>query len=547
MKFLPALFPLVVPCRVLAFPLSYKSTVAAKTRPYIPLIVIFISLFLFLVAIKLVYMKHRRIGTIHAPPTVCSIPTTSNLSSSMSSFELRDKERNRYRGFLVGCLGSPSWETNLTSRLDRATWGREQRSSIVHCSTIRSTRSASARTKSKNSSSSSRFTRSTALTNCSVDVDQFILPLSSGHSRIPTVHSGRSSRSPGSVQRNTSTHCHPGHCNDFGESHGAGGSVPKSTRRASPSSIRLVDGPSDSDQVLYSFLSGLPPDAIVVSPLMGTRDSFQLSTGKCSLKCNRKAVPPLPPLPSFLPFHVPKDSEALELYSPKGSGYLPPLRFSPLVSVAKVFHSQQQALERSSQTPDSDDNVACAGSRLTSSKAQHANNMGSLTSSSDTPPLHLIRKTNHKKSQSYKGLVIEGSSPRTTLDTDEVAALPLEYGRCGAKESMQRGVLCTPSGTSRHGSVGSRKPLKSCLRQHTPLVCSPESTLTPSISENSTQTWALATGRSMTGDHASLLTPISDVDIGILGLDRFHWNDDIKELKVQSCHLKKDSIALVPY
>ncbi|KAH0833264.1 hypothetical protein J3R83DRAFT_12326 [Lanmaoa asiatica] len=246
----PAILPLVVPCRVLAFPLSYTSTVTGRT--YIPLIVISISLFFLVVvflAIKLVYMKYRRIGTIHASPT------DSNLSSSsVSGFGLRDKQGTRHRGLLVGCLGSPTWETNLTSKLHGATWRREQRrrSSFVSRSQLHT--SSTIRSNSKNLSSSSRLTKSTALTSCSGDVDQPVLLSSSGLSRIPAPHGGSSSKALCSVQRHTSTDYHPCY-GDFGESHGArlpGGGAPKVARRASPSSIRLVDGPSHSNQVEYS-------------------------------------------------------------------------------------------------------------------------------------------------------------------------------------------------------------------------------------------------------------------------------------------------------
>lgn len=412
MKLLRVLFLLVVPCHVFAFPLaSNQSTVTAKT--YIPLVVISISLFFLLVAIKLVYMKHR-IGTIHAPPRVHSVPG-GDLSSSSSG--LQNKQVYRHRGFLVGCLGSPTWETDLTSRLDVATWRREQRPRspfVYQRYTMRSARSTSARIKSKNASSSSCPTNSTVLTSYSTDADLFVPPLLSGHSRIPTGHSGRSL---GSVQR-TMTRSHYGY-GDFGESRyvrPAGGSAPRATRRASPSSIRLVDGHS---QVEYSFLSGLPPDAIVVSPLNSTRDSFQLS--RCSLKYNRRAVPPLPPLPSFLSFCLPKDFEALESFSPEDGEYLPALQFSPLVSVAKVFQYQQQAVERkapSCQTLDSDENrdvpdPNCAASRLASS-----NDTGSFTSTcivQDTPSLCIIQKTDHKR-----------TSPQTTNIILEDSARPLK-------------------------------------------------------------------------------------------------------------------------
>lgn len=522
------LMPLVAPYRsVLAVPLSYTTTVTTKT--YVPLLVVSMSLFFLVVVVvvKLVYMKHRRIGTIHAP--------SGNLSSSTSCFGFRDKRGGRHRGLLVGCLGSPAWETNLTSKLGAA--GR--RSSFAYqlhmrSTTLRSSRTASARSRSKNSSSGSRLTKSTIFTGYSGDADPLVMPLSSGSSRIPPSRGGSSFI--------TSTDCRPRY-GDFGEFNGVRsprGGVPKVARRASPSSIRLVDGPSHSNQVDYAFLSALPPNAIVASPLMGARDSFQLS--RCSLKCNRTPVPPMPSLPSFLPFYLPKP-ETLESHVVQAREYLPPLHFSPLASVAKVFHSQHQVVERkapNSRAADLDEsrNVAPSLESASSSKTHHASNAIPLATLG-IPTLHTIQKAKltHKRSQSSKDLAIGGSSQRTTLVADEV--------KCSEIGSMQSGVLRTHSGSSRDGSVISQKPLKSCLRQNSvvplPLVCSSDSTLTPSMSEASTQTFA----RSL-GDQASFRTPISDVDIGILGLDRYRWNDEIKELKVRSCHTKKDSVALVP-
>lgn len=546
---------LVIPCHsAVAFPLSYAPTVAAS-EAYVPLIVVSVSLFFFLtifLAIKIVYMKHRRIGTIHAPPTVRSIPA-----------RCRDKRGNRH-GFLVGCLGSPIWETSLTSKLDGASWRRQQRrrSSFAYQlhthSTTRSKHSASIRSKSNNSSSGSHFTRSTALTSYSSHADQIVLLSSTGFSRVTPCHGGGSSMALGSTQRNISTNHHPCY-GDFGEFHRArspGGGLPQIARRASPSSIRLVDGPTHSKQVEYSFLSGLPPNAIVVSPLMGTRDSFQLSTGRCSLKCNRKPVPPLPSLPAFLPFHMSKGSglETMESRPLQAREYLPPLRFSPLASMAKVFHSQQYVFENRTpraRVPDPvDSRVLC----LESASSSKTPGVGSPTSpcvTQEVPPPHPIRtsntKSNHKRSQSYKGLAIGGSLPRTPLVIDEVAALPLEDKRPGKAESMQMNVLRTPSGSSRNGSVASKKPLKSCLRKpfvvHAPLGSSPDTLPTPSMSHTSSPIYGT---RPSTGDQASIRTPITEDDIGMLGLERFRWNDDIEELKVRSSHMKKDSVALVP-
>lgn len=498
-------FPLVARS-VVAFPLSYTSSTVRATRAYIPLIVVFISLFFLVIlflAVKLVYMKHRRIGTIHAPPTVRS----------------GDKQGNRPRGLLVGCLGSPTWETTLTSKLDGATWrrGQVQRSSFAYRlhtrSTTRSTPSAHSKSQ---TSSGSRVATSTAFTSYSSHADQLVLPSSSGSS-------WHGSSCTCSAHRPNS---HPRY-GDFGEFHDArspGGGVHQVTRRVSPSSIRLVDGPSHGSHVDYAFLSALPPNAIVASPLMGARDSFQLS--RCSLRCDRRPVPPMPSLPLFLPFYLPNGPETL---GAQGGGYLPPLRSSPLASVARVFYSQQQALEKT-RVPDLGERSKAPCLESASSKIYQA------ASSFVAPEISALRvhpmqktKSSHKRSHSCTGLAIV---PRM----DE-AAPPPDDKKSSEMGSMQMGVQRTLSGSSCDDSVTSKKPLKSCMRQHS-VVFIPSHNST--LSETSTQT------RQSTGDRASLETPPSDNDIGILRVKQFHWNNDIKELKVQPCHMKKDNIALMP-
>lgn len=515
---------LVVPFRsAVALPLSYASAVTYD----VPLVVISISLFFLFVlflAVKFVYMKLRR----KVRPT-----------RTTSGFRFQGKHG---RGLLVGCLGSPTWETNSTSMLNGATCRRQQRRSSFAYQLHSSAHSASGRSKSRHSSSGSRFTGSTALASYSDHVDQLVLLSSSGSSRVTPRHGSSSSR----VYRNASINCRPRY-GDFGEIHGVrspGGGIPSIPRRASPSSIRLVDGPSHSNQVEYSFLSVLPPDAVVRSPLTGTRDSFQIS--RCSLKCDRKPVPPLPSLPSFLPFYLPKVPKTMEPQSLPAREYLPPLRFSPLASVAKVFHSQQQVFEKKAPSGRATDYARVESAPL--SKTRDASNAGSSTSPSlvqgiptPQPVRKASTKSSHRRSPSCRGLAIGGSLPSTSLVTDKVATSPpADKRRCATSTR----VLRTPSGSSHNGSVTSKKPLKSCLRQRSmSLACSLDSTLTPSMSEVSTQTHGT---RRSAADQASIRTPISDNDIGMLGLDRFRWNDEIKELKMRSSHMKKDSIALVP-
>ncbi|KAF8842072.1 hypothetical protein BDN67DRAFT_966241 [Paxillus ammoniavirescens] len=535
-------------------------------------------------------MKHRRIGTIHSPHILHSSPIdfSSDFHSSttlMSSGPgVRVKCGVSYRGLLVGCFGSPRWETRLRPKLDQEAWQRQQRSSFMYQlhreSRGRSSRSSCANSKPKNSSSSSRRMRSTSFFSFSSEASTYEEPVAAVSFlplRLPTFP-GDNSRKP-SQQKRSSWHC----VSDFGE--------PTRTRqlpeaydsrikkRTSQSSVRLIDGPG-SGRVSYSFLSRLPPQSTLSSPFMGTRDSLQLS--RHSSRYSRKPVSPLPPLPSYRPL-IPTRNPHHPAIDPIPAGeYLPPLQFSPPTSITSVFHSQQQFLgEEMSNTRGTRTNTSerltspdltSAERILDSSPSDSVRTHGVTTTELPTRPFviqraplvfavqKMNRKPKHKRSRSRNGPGAGASPLRLALIPDNtVAALPVLEDNTSGKENSQLGmatVLRTPSASSHSKSTALKKPLKSSLRQGSVMpshsVCSPDSaisarfTITPSMSETSTRASSQNMGKCM-DDQASLRTPVSEVDIGMLGLDRFHWNDESEELKVRPSHMKKDSHALISF
>ncbi|KIK96467.1 hypothetical protein PAXRUDRAFT_825926 [Paxillus rubicundulus Ve08.2h10] len=570
----------VLPHTTSALPLPSLPNGVITVGRYIPLIVISLCVFLVVIVflgIKLLYMKHRRIGTIHSSCIVHSSPIdfSSDFHSSTTSMSSGPGVRVEYgvscRGLLVGCFGSPRWETRLRPKLDQEAWRQQQRSSFMY-QLHRESRGRSSRyyanPKPNNPSSSSRRMRSTSFfsfsSEASID-EESVTAMSFLPLRLPTSP-GDSSRRP-SQQKRSSWHC----ISDFGEPTRTR-KLPeaydsKIKRRTSQSSVRLVHVPG-SGRVSYSFLSRLPPQSTLSSPFMGTRDSLQLS--RHSLRYSRKPVPSLPPLPSYRPSILSRAPHHPVFDPLLASEYLPPLQFSPPTSITSVFHSRQPFLDEKVS------NIAATRTnkvrRLTSPDLPSAERI--LDSRSDVVQTHVVtttelptgpfetqgaavqkmnKKPKHKRSQSRNGPTTGASPLQLALIPNNTAAATSDKEN-GQSETAT--VLRTLSASSHSKSTTLKKPLKSSLRQGSVMsnhsVCSPDSailarfTVTPSMSETSTRASSRNMGKG-TDDQASLRTPVSKVDIGMLGLDRFHWNDESEELKVRPSHMKKDSHALMSF
>ena len=133
--------------------------------------------FLLIVLLKLYYLKYRRVETIHRISAfIASERSSTRACSSVSPVagmdglvDLHpmqpggtDKKRSILslpEGFVVGFLGSPSWETRIRREMDDHRW-RERRASSAARSTIRSARWQSTRgSRSGTNTASSRTSR----------------------------------------------------------------------------------------------------------------------------------------------------------------------------------------------------------------------------------------------------------------------------------------------------------------------------------------------------------------------------------------------------
>lgn len=116
----------LAPCAVSGLPLS---TVPEASPP--PTFALWLCIpFVLLAAVKVTYMKFRRAQSIHSCEATPVEGTTAHLGSFSSFRGLGLKlpsvpkrpvfwEKD-VTGYLVGCLGSPEWETRIKRRVDRA-------------------------------------------------------------------------------------------------------------------------------------------------------------------------------------------------------------------------------------------------------------------------------------------------------------------------------------------------------------------------------------------------------------------------------------------
>ncbi|KAH7884677.1 hypothetical protein F5I97DRAFT_1929518 [Phlebopus sp. FC_14] len=566
-------FLAMLPRTVVGSPISYNKEGDAKT--YIPLIVVFLSIFLvaaLFLAIKLSYMKHRRVRAIRSLRAIRSAPQNRGFSSSAyllspQSRERREAERARaaaYRPFLVGCFGSPSWEARVKSNPDKKAPQKYSFMYRLH----RTSRTQSSRTACsayKQNTSSSRITRSTSFFSISSDLsfdDELTKALWPESPRMLTYPGERFGNPVRLVPRARSfSDGRRSFVGDFGEvTRITQGSKSRAGYLPRRPSVKLVD-PSNSRKASYSFLSGLPPKSPLTSPFVGARDSLQLS--RHHSRCSRKPVPPLPPLPS-LPSYQP----LIILGSRDGGSfstgqYLPPLRFSPPTGVTSVFNADQPLVSvvrnRASPTIGFLPPTSIIAETLAFVAPKPAGTQDTATLYSPpqgTPLVYAVEKMNrptkHNRSRSRTGLIPGASPLRSTFSLENVVELA---SADGDKEDTKATALVCKSSISSHGSnIASSSQSRNMAVQKQP-GRSPESNggylreLTP-LSDTSTPNLFHTLEKSPC-DQSSVLTPKSDrtgeVDIGMLGLDRFHWEDSGEDKKVRPCHTRSDSLALVSF
>ncbi|KAG2362740.1 hypothetical protein BDR07DRAFT_1376293 [Suillus spraguei] len=334
-------------------------------------------------------------------------------------------------------------------------------------------------------------------------------------------------------------------------------------------SLRLV-GTSDVTAIPYSFLSAFPPSSYVLSPLTGTRDSLQLSR-RHSTKSARKPVPPLPPLPSYSLFSQrPSCTSPTELpvSLPPSAGvppFLPLLEFSPPSSMGSFSAMVDQVpAHLSNNIPLSSSTSLKSGTTplISPSIADSVATVNSLPHVlHPADPLvfavqKMKRKTKHRRSSTIRSRSgIPSASPLRimVLPEDTSDRKPIEDIPTSDKENDATAI-------STSNAVDDNRI--HCFMTDAPSQLSPilDPTSTPDarleLQHVSPPFERASSARSdiegSLSEVSSLQTPkfdrMDEVDIGMLGLDRFRWSEESEEmLKSCSSHIKNDSVALISF
>ncbi|KAH7925480.1 hypothetical protein BV22DRAFT_1195134 [Leucogyrophana mollusca] len=616
---------------VSAAPIS-SSTGTRNRETYVPLIItslVFFLMFSALSAIKIVYMKHRRIGTIHAPNLLqSSIPpdfsSDYNSRSSLILNQCRTYKGTRtwYKalgpsGFLVGCFGSPTWETRIKSKIDKEAWRRHRTSSLGYKlhqeSQRRSSRTVSINNSDRqkgNPRSDGRLTRSVSFFSFSSDQN------SSNPAGIETTRSSRTLAYPPKVLTGT-----PGssvsrrysalgrsagvsrRVGDFGEniypwddSRVSVGRNRRHNTRTTTSweadaSLRLVK-PTEGTNNPFSFLLGCPPDSAVTPPLTSTRDSLQFPRSYNQLLCKPL---PLPPLPASFTQPVRGDgvvsTESRNMPIPPH--LLPPLHFSPTSGLSdfpssplpnqtgatgSVFDlsilpsNTHETPTETAASPTSEDTEFIQPRPLSISPGVPngaVSSSGRPTRSNlapKTPPIFAIQKLAGRKKSKSKTSHISRSGSGAVLSASPLRSVVLPEGSEGAKENA-----CSPAARlANFGAIefsestppNDHGAIHPALHPLSPSSYSSTSSPRPiSAYDSGVSALKVAIPRSRdshksAGTTPTLRTPRSDqdfaerfeeVDIKLLGLDRFHWSEEVEEAKTRSSHAKKDSMGLISF
>jgi hypothetical protein len=592
---------------------SSKST----PEPLITACLVFFIVLLALLAMKLIYVKHRRLSAIRSRIFQSTSPYDVSLNSHSSLLSLKATQLKAFRSkctpslaILVGCLGSPAWETDIESDFDANLTRQRRTASFMYQlhrqSKKRSSKSYSATYRSSKGSTSQILPSYTQLSRSSMSFFSF----SNEHSTVPedatrklrTHHlpntgvltyptKARSRKTATIVPKRYSLLIDSsisGQLGDFCEKCDASRSSIRA-RNLYPSgrmtsgvdlgpSLRLV-GASDVAAVPYSFLSAFPPSSYVLSPLTGTRDSLQLSR-RHSTKSTRKPIPPLPPLPSYrLSSKRPSCTAPAELPTslPAPASipqFLPLLEFSPPASMGSFpAITDQVPAHLSNNTPLlSGNSLKLKTSPLVSPSATDSivavKSLPHVLHPVDPPVFALQkmkRKTKHKRSSTIRSRSGTTSSasplrimalPEDISDRKPVRDIPTSDKENYASAIFTRKAIddvrihCLMSNASNRLSPIS-DPTSSLDAQVEPCHLSQSLDRASSArSVKSTKTLARSDFEGSPSELSSLQTPKSDlldeVDIGMLGLDRFHWSEESEEmLKSCSFHIKNDSVALV--
>ncbi|KAG1734163.1 hypothetical protein EDB19DRAFT_1911269 [Suillus lakei] len=586
-------------------------------EPLITACLVSFLVLLALLAVKLIYMKHRRLSTIRSRNLQSTSPHDVSLNSRSSLLSLKATQLKAFRSkctpsfaILVGFLGSPAWETDIESDFD-ANSTRQRRTASFTYQLHRQSKQRSSKSYSAAHRSSKSSTSQAPLSQVQLTRSTSFFSFSSEHSTEDTTKKLRSHPLPNNRvltyptkarSRKTVTIAPQryslflngsisGQLGDFCEKCDASRTSLQARNLHYPSdrttsgvdlgpSLRLV-GTSDVAAVPYSFLSAFPPSSYVLSPLTGTRDSLQLSR-RHSTKSTRKPVPPLPPLPSYSLFSQRPScistAELPALLPPPATIplFLPLLEFSPPASMGSFAVVTDQApAHLTNKLPLSPSNSSMLEtSLLISPSAADSVATVKLLPHVLHPADPLVfavqkmkRKTKHKRSSTIRSrsALIPTASPLRimALPEDMTDRKPVEDTPTGVKKNHATGIPASKAiddgrlhrlmTEASHGLSLILDPTASPVAQLElyPLNQPPERA-SSARSVKSTRSLARSDNEGSLSEVSSLQTPKSDrldeVDIGMLGLDRFHWSEESEEmLKSCSSHIKNDSVALISF
>lgn len=536
---------------VVAVPVSPRH--AQGNGTYTPLVLVLICVFLIFfafLAAKLVYMKHRRIATIHFSPTADSPSELSTMLSHRltSGYRLKKNRAHVCQGLLVGIFGSPRWETRIKVKVDKETWVHRH-SSLAYRFNTGSEPSRPVHLHFGGvASSNSRATGSTSyfsLRSVSRNKPLTNRTMTSGPSRMLTYPGQRSRKSVGLLPRCRSfpARCHM-HDDVLNVGHVNNNSQPPLESYLSPST-RLAD-PSDRNS-LFTFLSEIPQETTLSSPLMGTRDSLLLS--KSQVRPDRRPIPALPPLPPCQPATLSDERHPCPNQSSTKCGdYLPPFQFSPPTSTHSLIASPEGG-------PQGHATVTVKFISKSDSSREHCLSVDDI--SLPVLPDALVHVTKGAKRELRSGKSRFRShrisspplrSPLIPEDAELTSPMSEEITR---NKEIERLASTWPAVYG--GGIAFHHPLQHYRTKNS--GCYPDNfvglgvRVTPFMSNESTPILATNAGNSPT-DQVSVRTPLSellgDIDVGIFGLERFYWDDSQEEGKLHCAHAKNDSMALVP-
>ncbi|KAL4062238.1 hypothetical protein J3A83DRAFT_4383493 [Scleroderma citrinum] len=426
-----------LPC-VVAIPVAPR-TVQDGEAYILPTILLCALLLVLLasLAVKHIYMKHRRIKTIHSSslahyPSGLFRPSAS-LPSLCSASKKSVKANNALacQSVIIGCLGDPDWESRIKSRVDEQIW-MQQQSSLGRSLRVE----PMSRGRSMHSNVREPDRSSAQITNT---LWQFGVISSVGNAQTASstrgphrtiIHTGEGGQGP--------DHTRPKRRSFSGNGPSIGGLADAIDDSLNYPSIRLVENLPRNDNLLIDG----PPGITLSSPLMAARDSLLLS--RCHLGHDRKPLPPLPPLAadsSSLPVEFEHRNDPASTFS---DGFLTLHRLSPSTNT----HNSQSVWRKPDEDTTTPDDATRDHSPFAPSKL-HNLTIPRSTASPDVlvyATEQIKRRHQHNKLQSRAGRA--GASPlRSSLTPrcmEPIPPLPIITAK--DKENDHSSAVSVPFG-----------------------------------------------------------------------------------------------------